>query len=213
MKLALLILSLILLCLQKSSTSSLPKPCRAWLDSCQNGLYVCTTEEQFLIDSAACQSNITNPDFSSPEGCMLVNGSCQFTSSGPTCATWQVDCTSEYACGTLQQYESTIRCPYLLGTPPQPEKMCTPLEERCNWFQPCRSWQSYCNGEYVCGTLSEYWMFMNSPRPACSGTSANIFRIPPGRCIVQDGQCAWSSKWFCVYYYAAFPWSFIIRML
>ena len=192
--LAFLVLSLIFMCLQKTTTSSLPKPCRAWLDSCRDGLYVCTTEEQFLIDSARCQNDSANPVPSPPEECMLVNGSCLFTSNVPTCATWQVDCTSEYACGTLQQYESTLSCPYLLGTPPPPEEMCMPLEERCNWFQPCRSWQSYCNGEYVCGTLSEYWTFMNSPHPACTLTSANIFRIPPGKCIVQDGHCAWSSK-------------------
>ena len=190
--------------LPTGGASALPTPCRAWINHCSDyQQYVCTTEEQyqlFLLESASlrCQNVSTTPNPSPLGVCMLINGSCQFTSIVPTCATWQVGCTPEYACGTLQQYENTISCPYLLGTPPSPEEICTPIELSCNWFQPCHSWQDHCNGPYQCGTLSEYWTFMNSPQPSCARTSSDVYRIPPGECIVQDGHCSWSSKWLYV---------------
>ena len=79
-------------------------------------------------------------------------------------------------------------------TPPSPSSICVPVDGvSCDWYNPCRKWQGWCNGEYQCGTEADYAQFLNGPQPLCVSPQPNTTEpVPPGECVYQEGQCVWS---------------------
>ena len=80
---------------------------------------------------------------------------------------------------------------------PPPDTICVPVNDSCEWRNPCRMWQGWCGGQYRCESVAQYATFINGPVPGCIPPSpdANITEpVPAGECVYQDGECEWSGK-------------------
>ena len=177
----------------------LPTPCRAWQLPCGNQDYTCTTEESYTLSSLygpqlGCD-DVFNATATPPPGeCLLVNGSCRYSTNLLNCTTWLPDCYSEYQCGTFEA-DNNNESPTLCSNVPPPNSTCIQINGSCQWYNPCRMWRGFCYNPWNCGTTSDYWAFVHGPQPICSLPPPGFVEpIPPGECIVQDGQCSWSSK-------------------
>ena len=180
------------------ASGELPTPCRSWIFPCGEGQHRCTTEQQYQSFVSGPQPGCPvfyNPNATAPPGeCVLINGACNFTENTVNCTTWLPGC--EYRCGTFEEYEEnpSDSCPNLEPVP-LPDALCIPINDSCQWYNPCRLRRSFCNLSYQCGTLSEYWAMVYGPQPLCSPPAPG-WEEPetPGECILQQGECTWSGE-------------------
>ena len=161
----------------------------------------CTSEGQYqssLRHLTPCTgSGGTTPP--SPSGeCAVVNGTCVFTDSAPNCTSWLSLCERQYHCTTEEERmnKTSEESNCSLGNQvPAPDSLCEPMNGSCQWYNPCRTWRGHCWAGYQCGSESDYWNFVNGPQPLCSLPPPGWqIPVPPGKCIVQDGQCGWSCE-------------------
>ena len=182
----------------------LPTPCRERRLPCGDQEYACATEESYqsslIGPQPGCPVTFNATLVTPPPGqCLLVNGSCQYSTEVLNCTVWLPECEFEYQCGTVEAYsnylmESPLPCPFFNDVPP-PSMTCVQINESCQWYNPCRMWQTFCSLSWNCGTTSDYWAFVYGPQPLCVPPPPGFVEpIPPGECIVQERECSWSSK-------------------
>ena len=128
----------------------------------------------------------------------MVDGVCQFTNASQDCTTWLNTCQG-YQCGTESEYRAFLTAPGAVcpfgGQYPQPDDICVPINDTCQWYNPCRSWRGFCYSGYNCGTTDQYYQFLFGPQPSCAPPPPGwVEPIPPGECAVRNGQCDWYSK-------------------
>ena len=172
-------------------------PQRSW-SSCNQPL--CTPEKPYqrsLTRHTPCSSGGTTPSPSSGE-CAVVNGTCTFTEDAPNCTSWLSPCERQYRCTTVEEYmseTSTMPNCSLSTQVPSPDSLCVAINGSCQWYNPCRTWQGHCWSGYQCGSESDYWTFYFGPQPLCLPRPFGFQTPPPaGKCIIQNGQCSWSSE-------------------
>lgn len=176
---------------------------REWLQPCLNGRWVCTSEYTYqrslhsLQPGCPASEDVPTP----PPGlqCRVINDTCQYTDSDLECATWVPDCQFSYTCGSVQerdQASNQTNCGHLIGqTLPLPDTQCLPINNTCQWYNPCYYWRGYCGGTYQCGNANEYYSFEFGPHPLCAPPPEGWGEVvPPGECVIQHQQCEWSSK-------------------
>ncbi len=182
-------------------------PCREWT-SC--GEPVCTTEEEFQraaifnFPSHCSTPGRSSGNFSSQtadSACVPVDGACNFTENVLSCRSWLPECTQSYRCGTEQEYQQylndsaaiDVSCPTPANQLPASDALCTQIDGECLWYDPCRTWQGFCYGPYLCGSEGEFWAYQFGPQPVClPGHTTD--QEPPGKCLLQEDQCAWSGE-------------------
>lgn len=179
---------------------------RTWLFPCGNGTWRCTSQETYWQLQRAplpfCPQSVepTVPPPLPASHCEIVDGVCQFTNTTVNCTTWTHSCEPQYECGTEEEEEISLsEMPPVCFSPnspiPQPNRICVPNNDSCEWYNPCAMWQGFCQSSYRCGTLDEYYAFVNGPQPICSQPPPDwVPPTPPGECIVQNMQCSWSSE-------------------
>jgi hypothetical protein len=181
--------------------SSSVTPCRTWISPCLGGVYLCSSQDiyarSFVGPQPACPS-LQNATATPPPGvCSPANDSCAFVPDAPTCVSWLSNCDHQYSCTTEEGFTAAVEegqdCYPITPRPPSPSSVCIPANGSCEWYNPCRKWQGWCNGAYQCGTEEEYAFFVNGPQPLCVLPPENATQpVPAGECVYQDGQCAWS---------------------
>ena len=127
--------------------------------------------------------------------CALANNTCRFVEEVPTCVSWLRDCDNEYSCTSEEEYEVATEnetvCSFPASRPPPPNSVCVPVNNSCEWRNPCRMWPNWCGWEYLCGSEAQYAAFLHGPQPIC--------RYPPsnasiGECVYQNNMCEWSGR-------------------
>ena len=154
---------------------------------------MCNSEEAYQryihgIPPECPQTNVTPPE--PPGQCRLINGSCQYSNTTLECDTWVPTYSYFYTCGLV---DDVIRGRF--GTPPTPDEICVPVNDTCQWFNPCQYWREHSFAPYQCGTLDEYYAFIFGPTPpGASPPEQWVEPTPLGECVVdQKRQCNWSS--------------------
>ncbi|CAI8033421.1 hypothetical protein GBAR_LOCUS18852, partial [Geodia barretti] len=109
-----------------------------------------------------------------------------------------------HECSTIDHFFADPVTPRQSCPPgfPSSSDVCIPEDGGCAFRNPCVLFQGHCGGEYTCGSLADYAIFLTSALPPCAPPaplSLNpVPRVPrpspPGECIYQDGQCKWSRK-------------------
>lgn len=180
--------------------------CREWIQNdCRSGRWVCTSVEDFERyhrgPQLGCPVRDLEPPTPPPGQCRPVNGVCQYTQPVVTCDIWVPDCDYRYTCGTVEERENTsdVTCAIFGNVPPSPDMLCIPVNDTCQWYNPCRYWRGHCLSGYRCGTVEQYYAFVFGPHPLCSlPPEWWVEPQPQGECVVEDGECGWSSTY--VYY-------------
>ena len=130
-----------------------------------------------------------------------MNGMCQFTDSALNCKT-SVNRLSGNKCGSASEYDAFIIKSY--GSPdpkgfgqyPAPNQLCLPINDTCQWYDPCLYWRGLCKIDYVCGSADEYYAFLYGPQPACTPPSPRLIpHEPPGQCAIKRDHCDWYGKY------------------
>ena len=170
---------------------------------CENGTWTCGSDEQywrFRLYGSRISCPVPYPQTTAPPPgeCEVVNGVCQFTNASLECATWLNSCTG-YQCGSVSEYGAFLEAPgpaCPLGSQyPEPDDLCIPINDTCQWYNPCRSWRGFCWAGYNCGANAQYYQFILGPQPLCSPPPPGwVPPLPPGNCAVRSGQCDWYSK-------------------
>lgn len=178
-----------------------PRCYREWLQPCLSGRWVCTSEYVYQQSrhgfQLGCPVQADTPTPPPGVECRVVNGTCQYTDSDLECTTWVPDCQFSYTCGSVQERERTANQSHCGGgqTPPLPDMQCLPINDTCQWYDPCYYWRGFCGGSYSCGNANQYYDFVFGPQPLCARPPEGWGEVlPPGECVVQDQQCQWSSK-------------------
>lgn len=182
---------------------------RTWMLPCGDTSYRCTSQEvyyNFIFGPPlGCPITFNSTTPAPPTNtCSSSNENCGFMEDVPTCVSWLPNCSYQYSCTTADEMlaateNSTTNCNAAYFTPPTPASVCTPIDNTCQWRNPCRVWQSSCGDQYICGNEAQYASFVYGPHPICAHPSPNATQpVPAGECIYQDGQCEWSGMY--VYY-------------
>ena len=172
---------------------------------CGNGPYRCSSQNEYysFIFTPQLTGCVINFTATPPPAttCALANNTCTYVEGAPTCVSWLRDCNSDdYSCATEAEYSIATEndettCSFPTSPPPTPNAICIPVNDTCEWYNPCRVWQNWCGGEYRCGSEAEFAIFLNGPQPICAFPPINATQpVPPGECVYQDGQCGWSGK-------------------
>lgn len=171
---------------------------------CLDGTWICTSEEayyehfRFGLRPGCPVSNVDPPTPPPGHRCLLINGTCQYAVSSLECTTSVQSCSDGYICGPTQGAKlntNTVTPPVPNCEPPLPDMLCLPINDTCQWYNPCRYWRGYCFSPYQCGTADEYYAFMFGPQPLCAPAGGLLTEpIAPGDCVVRDQDCRWSSK-------------------
>ena len=196
MHVAILSWSVCTLCLHFLRTRVLP---------CVNGAYRCSSQDEYYRSifgfQQGCPIGYNSTAMPPPATtCTLANNTCAFVEGAPTCVSWLRDCNIEYSCTTEADFSAATEndetaCSFPASPPPTPNAICIPVNDTCEWHNPCRTWQNWCGGEYRCGSEAQYAAFINGPQPICAFPPFNATsRVPAGECVYQDGQCVWSGK-------------------
>ena len=172
---------------------------RSWIFPCGGGTEQCTTQDAYIAFRLGPQPQCPieeNPSPTTPEGtCALFDGVCNISTVAPTCVSWLPDCSTQYACTTEEVYLAPTedKCSGLFQPPPTPDAVCVPVDDGCEWHDPCTIWQGFCGGDYMCGSQVEFARFRRGPTPICAAPSLPE-AVPQGECLYRDGQCEWSRK-------------------
>ena len=180
---------------------------RSWIFPCLGGVYRCSSQNAYAASTIgpqpACPS-LQNSTATPPPGvCSLANATtCSYVPDAPTCVSWLSNCDYQYSCTTEERFNTTVEegedCFPHTPRPPSPNTVCIPVDGSCDWYNPCRKWQGWCNGDYRCGTVADYAQFVNGPQPICAYPPPNITDpVQPGECVYQEGRCEWSGT--CMY--------------
>ena len=168
--------------------------CREWLrNDCRSGQWVCTSVEEYershLGPQFGCPSLNLEPPTPPPGQCRLENGTCQYAQPAVTCNVSVSDCYCSYTCNT--NTHTTNHQNFRL---PPPDMLCIPVNDTCQWYNPCRYWRGFCQSGYRCGTVEQYYAFIFGPQPLCAAPPEGwVEPLPPGDCIAQEQECRWSS--------------------
>ena len=165
---------------------------------CGHGIWTCGTEEQYWRfhhgPQPECPAVYPLTTAPPPGECLMVNGACQFTNASLECATWLNSCQG-YQCGSMSEWQGAA--PDTMCQYPLPDELCLPINNTCQWYNPCRSWRGFCQSGYNCGTADQYYQFLFGPQPPCPlPPSGWVPPDPPGECAMRNGQCDWYSKLF-----------------
>ena len=157
----------------------------------------CTPEQQYQFSLIAHIPCVPSSSTSSSE-CAVVDGNCTFTENAPNCTSWLSPCERRYRCTTVEDYmnEAPTMSHCSSSTQvPSPDSLCVAINGSCQWYNPCRTWRGHCLSGYQCGSESDYWAFYYGPQPLCALPPFGWRASPPsGKCIIQNGQCSWSSE-------------------
>ena len=172
------------------------------MSPCGGGNELCTTQDEHVAFHFGRPPPCVfeeNPSPTTPEGtCALFDGECIFSTVAPTCVSWLPDCRTRYACTTEDVYLARTEetCNFFFLPPPTPDAVCVPVDDGCEWHDPCAIWQGFCGGDFVCGSQVEFAEFRYGPIPLCFPPPPFILpeAVPQGECLYRDGQCEWSRK-------------------
>ncbi len=186
--------------------------CRAWLYPCKGSSWVCTTEAaywKFIYHVPGslpdCPTVHPNPTPSPPPGeCQLVNDTCKFTNSILKCNT-SVDPYNGNKCGSVTEYTASVKsnglsAPKGFGQYPPPNQLCLPINNSCQWYNPCISWKGLFTDGNICGSIDEYYAFLYGQPPASTLHSGQLSIPkdldinPPGLCAIRNDCCDWYGK-------------------
>ena len=162
---------------------------------------MCTSVEEYERSNLfplGCPMLNLEPPTPPPGQCRLENGICQYAQPAVTCDTWVPDCHFSYSCGTTEERERTTNtdaaCASFGQDLPPPDMLCIPVNDTCQWYNPCRYWRGFCQSGYRCGTVEQYYAFIFGPQPLCVAPPEGwVEPLPPGDCIAQEQECRWSS--------------------
>ena len=186
---------------------------RGWLAPCDGG-HKCTAQGEYIGYLSGPRPGcpiLQDFNFTQPEGtCVLLNNECTFSTVAPTCVSWLPDCSTQYRCTTEEVYSNrtTVESTCFRITPPTPDSVCVPVNDSCQWHNPCTIWKGFCEGDgYTCGSEVDFAAFINGPHPICAAPPVfppNPFEpviptpisqpAPVGECLYHNGQCEWSRK-------------------
>ena len=172
---------------------------------CGRGTWVCTTEAAYwgfiYGPQPECPAVYPQTTAPPPGECRLVNGACKFTDSELSCKAW-VDLQNGNKCGNVSEYveftkSSGSLAPKGFGQYPPPNQLCLPVNETCQWYDPCLYWRDeFCAGDFTCGSADEYYAFLYGHRPSCTPPSPG--QMPPaaplGQCAIKKDMCDWYGK-------------------
>ena len=175
---------------------------RSWIFPCGNGAHQCSTQDQyyaFLFGPQPGCPSVQNSTATPPPAttCGLHNNTCSFVAGDPICFSWLHNCGFQYSCTTQEEFTAATReevvCSFPAAPPPSPDSICIPVNGTCQRRQPCRVWQNWCGGDYVCGSEAQYAAFIHGPQPICAVPPPNATEpVPAGECVYQNGLCEWS---------------------
>ena len=190
--------------------------CRAWLYPCEGSSWICTTEAaywkyKFHVPGSVpdCPTVYPNPRPPPPPGeCQLVNNTCKFTESTLKCNA-SVEQLHGNKCGPMHVTENFasdsvksngFSAPKGIGQYPPPNQLCLPINNSCQWYNPCISWKGLFTDGNVCGSLDEYYAFLYG-QPSQSTLHSEQISIskdtdtdPPGQCAIRNDHCDWYGK-------------------
>ena len=181
------------------------KTCRAWLFPCEESSWVCTTEAAYwgfmFGPQPDCPNVYPNPTPPPPPGeCQLVNDTCKFTKSTLKCKTWFNPIYGN-KCGPVTEYDTFVKRNGVSAVeafgqdqPPAPNQLCLPINNSCQWYDPCLSWREHCTNSNICGSLDEYYVSLYGPPPSCAPSPVEVPHDPPGQCAIMKDHCDWYSK-------------------
>ena len=181
---------------------------RAWLYPCEGSFWVCTTEAaywKFIFhvpgSGPDCPTVHPNPTPPPPPGeCQLINGICKFIESTLKCKTW-VEQYYGNKCGPVIEDSALVKSnelssPKGFGQYPAPNQLCLPINNSCQWYNPCISWKGLFTNGNICGSLDEYYAFLYGQPPSHTLLSGQIpYDVdPPGQCAIRNDHCDWYGK-------------------
>ena len=169
----------------------------------------CTTHEEFEFAQFRCpqqqqQQRLVVAQAVFPGKCAMVNGRCSFSQTQPSCV--QSCRYFGHECTTIDHFFADAVTPRQSCPPefPSSSDVCIPEDGGCAFRNPCVIFQGHCGGEYMCGSLADYALFLTSALPPCAPPPPDPLSLnpvprvprpsPPGECLYQDGQCKWSRK-------------------
>ena len=116
-----------------------------------------------------CPTVYPNPTPPPPGECQLVNDTCKFTHSSLKCKTW-VDINNGNKCSSVTDpaYTAFMKNKGLSGLKdfgqyPPPNQLCLPINNSCQWYNPCISWKELFTDGNICGSLDQYYAFLYRP--------------------------------------------------
>ena len=114
---------------------------------------------------------------------------CHYNSTILECDTWVPHYDYRYTCGLVKERDDIMGGGF--RTPPTPDKLCVPVNDTCQWFNPCQYWREHSFAPYQCGTLDEYYSFIFGPTPLGArppDAEQWVEPVPPGVCVVDQKQ-------------------------
>ena len=187
--------------------------CRMWLYPCEGSVWVCTSEAaywQFIFHVPGSMPDCPRvyppvpPLYPSGE-CQLVNGVCKFINSTLKCKSWVEQFYPGNKCGPETEYYESVKsnelsAPKGFGDYPPPNQLCLPINNSCQWYNPCISWKGLFADGNICGSLDEYYAFLYGQPPSNTKPSLQLsgqtpYDInPPGQCAIRNDHCDWYGK-------------------
>ena len=191
--------------------------CRAWLYPCEGSYWVCTTDAaywkfKFHVPGSVpdCPTVYPNPTPPPPPGdCQLVNNTCKFTESTLKCnASLEQFYGNKCVPVTDPEYTESAKSNGLsaqakgFGQYPPPNQLCLPINNSCQWYNPCISWKQLYTDGNICGSLDEYYAFLYGQPPQSTlhsgqisiSDSKDLDIDPPGQCAIRNDHCGWYGK-------------------
>ena len=133
-----------------------------------------------------------------------MDGQCQFTDSTLKCKAWEdgyngnkCSSKSEYVQLTKSSDDENVAVKGF-GDYPPPNQLCLPVNNSCQWYDPCLSWRDVCTNDNVCGSADEYYIHLYGPQPSCSALPPGQIprpTDPPGQCAIRKDHCDWYGKY------------------
>ena len=151
-----------------------------------------------------CPTVYPNPTSPPPPGdCQLVNDTCKFIDSSLKCNA-SIDPYNGNKCVPVTDPES-VKTNGLsaqakgFGQYPPPNQLCLPINNSCQWYNPCISWKGLFTDGNICGSLDEYYAFLYGPPSSFTSESLSRQTLqdtdPPGQCAIRNDRCGWYGKY------------------
>ena len=109
----------------------------------------------------------------------MVNGRCSFSQTQPSCVQ---SCRSfGHECTTIDHFLADPVTPRQSCHPgfPLSSDVCIPEDGGCAFRNPCVLFQGHCGGEYTCGSLADYAIFLTSALPPCAPPPPDLLSLNP----------------------------------